>query len=145
MQILSINTNYKLQNSKTIQPRFQAAIKEPAKIGILKSKTSYMMQDFLHAYQEIKKILEQKTAAGLEKIALNFPDITIGENLIFHNCGEDKNSITIKVAESERYKGLTYIARRKGNTEYSKRILLNSFMVEGSSKLIKNYKHYENQ
>lgn len=141
MRILSINyTNNRLQSKNISQSSFQAATKQPAKIAILKSKTSYMIQDFLHAYQDIKNMLEQKTAVGLEKIALNYPEVTLGENLVFHNCGEEKNSISIRVAESEKHKGLTYIARRQGDTESTKKNILNSFMISGSERLVKNFK-----
>ena len=141
MHILSINnTNYRFQDKKISQPNFGAVVKQPPKIGVLKSKTSYMIQDFLHGYRDIKNMLGQKTAAGLEKIALYYPEVTIGENLVFHNCGEDKNSISIRVAESEKYRGLTYIARREGDTENTRKNILNSFMISNHDKLIKNFK-----
>ena len=136
MQILSINNI----NHKTCNTNFKSLKPQMQKVGILESKTSYMIQDFLHGFEDIKNLLSRKTDLGLAKIAENYPEITLGENLVFHNCGEDKSSISIRVADSEQNRGLTYIARRQGNTESTKKIILNSFMLEGHDKLVKNFK-----
>ena len=135
MQIYSTCNANLLQNNKI---SFQSQV-QLQKTGLLKRDTSRMMEDFLHAYREIKAILERKTPEGIEKIMSEFPNITIGENLVFHNCGEDKNSIHIKVAQSEKHRGLTYISRRKGNTEWTNRIFLESFMFKDTNKLISNF------
>ncbi len=141
MQILSTrNINPNSQYSTVQHPQFKGVTAKADKIGMLGRESSYMIQDFLHRYDEIKKILERKTEEGLRKIALYYPEITLGENIVFHNCGEEKNSISIRIAESEKYRGLAYIARRKGNTESTRKIILDSFMLDGRERLISNYK-----
>ena len=136
MQVLSINNI----NHKTYNTNFRAAKPQMQRNGVLKSKTSYMIQDFLHAYDDIKQILSRKTEVGIKKIAEYYPEVTLGENLVFHNCGEEKNSISIRVAESEQFKGLIYVARRKGNTESTKKVILSSFMLDGCYRLVSNFK-----
>lgn len=136
MQVLSISNI----NHITYDTNFKAAKSQIQNIGHLQSKTSYMIQDFLHAYEEIKQILSRKTEAGIKKIAQYYPDVTLGENLIFHNCGEDRNSISIRVADSEQNRGLIYLARRKGNTESTKKVILNGFMLDGCYRLVSNFK-----
>lgn len=141
MQILSTrNRNLNSQYSTIQHPQFKGVTVKADKIGTLGCETSYMIQDFLHRYDEIKKVLGRKTEEGLRKIALYYPEITLGENIVFHNCGEEKNSISIRVAESKKHKGLAYIARRKGNTESTRKIILDSFMLDGRERLVSNYK-----
>ena len=136
MHILSVNNI----NYRTCNTNFKSAKPQVPKVGVFERKTSYMVQDFLHGFNEIKEVLSRKTDVGLAKIAQDYPDVTLGENLVFHNCGEGKNSISIRTAESEQYRGLTYIARRQGNTESTKKVILNSFMIEGFYKLVSNFK-----
>lgn len=91
------------------------------------------------AYQDIISKLSCKTDEGLEYIQKNFPDISIGEGLTFHNCGENKVSIAIKTAESSKYSGLTKIIVKKGHTTWSEKITLDSFLLKDNDKLVKNF------
>ena len=94
MQILSIkNTRNNNQFNAIQHPQFKGIIAtKPSNVGKLGRETSLMIQDFIHRYDEIKKVLERKTEEGLKKIAMYYPEISIGETLVFHNCGDDKSS-----------------------------------------------------
>lgn len=133
----SYNTNHNQHLYKNTS--FGNVISHQMQAGVLKYTTTRLIDDFLHRYNEIISILEQKTPEGLEKLAQLYPQITIGENLVFHNCGENNNSISIRVARSNKYKGLTYIARKEGSSEFKIRNTLNSFMISGKDKLVSNY------
>lgn len=136
-----VNSNYNINHNQYLykKPTFGNLASPKLQPGILKKTTINLIEDFLHRYDEIISILERKTPEGLEKLAQLYPNITIGENLVFHNCGENKNSISIRVARSNKYRGLTYIARKEGSSEFKIRNTLNSFMISNKDKLVSNY------
>lgn len=105
-------SNYSIQNTKnkySTNPIFKGALKQtPVCNGYLKRETKFMVEDFLHAFLEIKAWLE-KTLKGIEHLNSIYPAITIGEGLVFHNCGDKNNSIVIRKAEAHKYQGLTYM------------------------------------
>ena len=105
----------------------------------LKHETSRAVGDVLRAFSDIMSRLESKSGEGLEYVSKNFPDLTIGRGLTFHNCGRNKTSIQIVAANSSRYDDLTRIIVRKGNSTWSERIILDSFMLSGNDRVVKNF------
>ena len=69
-------------------------------IGKLSFSTSRNLGDVLRAYKDIRTKLASVTKEGLEHIQKEYPNVTIGESLIFHNCGEFNTSILVRCAES---------------------------------------------
>ena len=133
MQILSINNyqpNHKLQT-------FKAGPVQTA--GTLKYSTSRNVEAIMSAYREIMSRLACKTDEGLKKIQENFKNVTIGEGITFHNCGERGTSILIRSAESKKYHNLTRIIERKGRSiNYGTKIVINSFILDGNNRLLEN-------
>lgn len=107
--------------------------------GKLGRTTTEAFDGVMSAYNDIVSKLALKTSEGIELLQKDYPDITIGEGLVFHNCGDDKVSIAIKKAESAEYKGLTKIIVRKGNSTWSERITLDSFLFKDNDRLVKNF------
>ena len=134
MQILpiNINTNY-------TAPNFKAKLMAQKVTGSLQHSTSYELEGILHAYNDIMSKLACKTEEGLNHIRKNFPNISIGEGLTFHNCGNEETSILIRSAEDKRYRGLTRILVRAGNSYTASQILKDSFMFFGSNKIVTNF------
>ena len=134
MQILpiNINTNYSA-------PNFKAKLMAQKVTGSLQHQTSYELEGILHAYNDIMSKLACKTEEGLDYIRKNFPNVSIGEGLTFHNCGADKTSILIRGAEDRRYRGLTRILVRAGNGYTAHKTLKDSFMLFGSDKIVTNF------
>lgn len=96
------------------------------------------LKSLVKAYKEIKNKLNSLTEEGIKYIESNYPNVSIGESLIFHNCGEKNSSIVMRCAESFDYAGLTRIIERKGNSTWADRIVLNSFLIENEEKLLVN-------
>ena len=92
----------------------------------------------MSAFKAIKAKLNSLSEEGIKYIEANYPDISIGESLIFHNCGDKKSSILVRSAESLEYSGLSRIIERKGNSTWSERIVLNSFLIDNEEKLLVN-------
>lgn len=145
MQILPIrNFNQQNYNRNVTKPNFmgmQAKInpKTMTQYGILSRDTAYLAESIVHAYRDITSKLAQKTDLGLEILQQKYPNITIKSNFIFHNCGDDNSSISIKMGESPANFGLTYIGRREKAREYDKINIIEAFMMEGKERLVKNF------
>ena len=96
------------------------------------------LKSAMSAFKAIKAKLNSLSEEGIKYIEANYPDISIGESLIFHNCGDKKSSILVRSAESLEYSGLSRIIERKGNSTWSERIVLNSFLIDNEEKLLVN-------
>ena len=106
--------------------------------NILSWNTIKELKSAMSAFKAIKAKLNSLSEEGIKYIEANYPDISIGESLIFHNCGDKKSSILVRSAESLEYSGLSRIIERKGNSTWSERIVLNSFLIDNDEKLLVN-------
>ena len=131
-------TNYTQTNIKQ-RPIFRAQTVPKVVEGKLKLETQRLADDILRGYREIRTTLAGKTDEGIDFIKKKYPNVSIGEALIFHNCGKDKSSIVMKIGEMGSNRNLTYIGRREGNTWQQKYNLLEAFMLEGYSRLLKDF------
>ena len=130
------NIQNKSQNFKSLVSVPKASVKPLC--GTFSNKITVQLSTIMKAYKEIKSKVTRLTPEGLAFIAENYPDITIGEGLTFHKCGENNSSILVRLAESFEYEGLARIIERKGNSTWSERIVLNSFLLEVPYKALKN-------
>ena len=133
MQILPVSLN----NNNSFG--FKAKLMHQQSVGMLQRTTSYNMEGILHAYREIMTKLSRKTEEGLNFIRKNYPNVTIGEGLTFHNCGPNKTSILIRCAEDPMYMGLTRIIVREGQTFEASRRVKDSFMLYNHDKAVTNF------
>ena len=133
MQILPISLN---NNNRF---NFKAKLMPQKSVGMLQRSTSYEVEGILHAYREIMSKLNSKTEEGLNFIRKNYPNVTIGEGLTFHNCGKDKTSILIRCAEDLKYMGLTRIVVREGQTYEASRRVKDSFMLYNHDRAVINF------
>ena len=132
----------KIQRINNYQPKtnfqtFKAGTIQTA--GMLSRSTVHDVEGIMSAYREIVSKLSCKTEKGLKKIQEEFPNVTIGEGITFHNCGENGTSILIRSAESKKYHNLTRIIERKGRSiNYGTKIVINSFILDGNERLLEN-------
>ena len=134
MRIYSITPSY--NNYKRINNNTQTS---PIAFRGMSQNTVRTLESINSTLKDLTSKLNLKTEAGLEKLQEMYPDFSIEKGLIFHNCGEKKLSIAIKSAESKDFQGLTKIIVRQGNSTYSKRIVLDSFLVKDSRQLVSNF------
>lgn len=134
-------TKYKL--NKDIIPRekinFYGLTPSTNVVGHLKNETANKISNLLHAYNDIASKLACKTEEGIKYIVENFP-VTIRDCIIFHNCGENNNSIAINLGGNSGAKNLTHIVRRRGNSTWSERIVEEAYMIENNSRLLSEFK-----
>lgn len=139
MQISAINSqNYKLYKQNSIGFKAVQVKKIPLAAGTFSRETSRTLSDILSAYKDIRKKMASLTKEGLDYLKANYPNIEIGEGLTFHNCGENNSSILIRCAESMDYEGLSRIIEKKGSSTWAERIVLNSFLLDGTTKALVN-------
>lgn len=141
MNILPIN-NYANQKP-SYNPMFKTKTALATNVvkaapATLSWNTTRDLKTIIRAYKSIKEKLSSLTEEGISYIEKNYPNISIGESLIFHNCGNKKSSILVRVAESFEYAGLSRIIERKGNSTWSDRIVLNSFLLDNEDKFLIN-------
>lgn len=134
MRIYSITPSY--NNYKKINNNTQTS---PIAFRGMSQNTVRTLSSINSTLKDLTSKLNLKTEAGLEKLQEMYSDFSIEKGLIFHNCGEKKLSIAIKSAESKDFQGLTKIIVRQGNSTYSKRIVLDSFLVKDSRQLVSNF------
>ena len=132
MYILPIYTQKQPQIYRS--SNFKSAQTQPARLSL---PCSSKVNSILRAYKDIMDRLAQKTPEGIKFIEEHFPNVSIKDCLIFHNCGDKKSSILIRMAESLKYNGLTHIIERQSNTSWGNRIVKNSFLLEGEDRLLK--------
>lgn len=109
------------------------------KVGILKHSTVDALQNIEYAYKDIMSHLLHKTDKGLENIEKEYENFSYKKGMVFHNCGEDKTSIAVRFPEGKDFKGLMRLMVRKGNTFFSERIVIDSYMIKDSDKLVSEF------
>ena len=144
MYITPINNNYKPIKQPTTNFKARMWSPEPV-VGKISFPVAKKIDSVLGAYKDILAKLARKTPEGIKFLQDNFPNITIGDNLIFHNCGDSQSSILIRMAEDIGNQGLTRIIERQGSTNWANRIVKNSFLLERNERLIKINDNEENQ
>lgn len=132
--INNINTSKKTQNL-SFQRKVTYFTKDlPAK---LEPTTIKKLSSLLAGYADILTKLKSKTPEGIKFLQENFPNITIGESLIFHNCGDDGSSILLQVAEDGKNKGLLRFIERQGASSWGNRIFKRAFLLEENKHILK--------
>lgn len=132
--INNINTSKKTQNL-SFQRKVTYFTKDlPAK---LEPTTIKKLSSLLAGYADILTKLKSKTPEGIKFLQENFPNITIGESLIFHNCGDDGSSILLQVAEDGKNKGLVRFIERQGASSWGNRIFKRAFLLEENKHILK--------
>ena len=132
--INNINTNRKSQNL-SFQRKVTYFTKDlPAK---LEPTTIKKLSSLMSGYVDILTKLKTKTSEGIKFLQENFPNITIGESLIFHNCGDDGSSILLQVAEDGKNKGLVRFIERQGASSWGNRIFKRAFLLEENKHILK--------
>jgi len=134
------NFNHRANNNIHNRISFQSVptYKTSQVAGSFSRNTSKKLYDVLSAYKDIRKRIASLTQEGLEYLKNNYPNLELGEGLTFHNCGENNTSILIRCAESIYNQGLSRIIEKKGSSEWDRRFVLNSFLLENHTKALVN-------
>ena len=96
--------------------------------------TSYIS----NAYKDILKKISEKTPEGMEIIEKEYKDFKSTRSLMFHNCGENKTSIQVRVPDGKDGKDFIKIVVKKGNNFVDDRVILDSFTIKNFDQLIED-------
>lgn len=145
MIITPLNTSPIKYNSKLsrVENRRSGAVSDSfsftGSFGILKNATRESLQNISCAYDDIMSYLARKSDVGMENLEKNYGDFSYKKGMVFHNCGKDGVSIAVRKPEGKDFYGLMRILVRKGNTFFKEKIVLESFMIKDSNKLVKDF------
>lgn len=145
---MKINTKFsqnKLYNSSNVQrPKYLKgwAVDSFTFTGnvnkFLCRETMDSVSSIAQAYQDILKTLSEKTPEGINLIEKEFKNFKAGRGLAFHNCGENNQSILIRMPENKDARDIVKIVVRKGNSFVDERIVLDSFTIKNFNQLIED-------
>lgn len=138
----SYSQNYLYKKPSTSSfPAFQKTADSVTFKGLsqaLKRETSLSAESVSGAYKSIMEILLTKTDKGIENIEKEFPDFTFGRGLMFHNCGEKKTSIAVRIPDGKTGRDFLKIVVKQGNTFFKQKNILESFTLNGYNKLVED-------
>lgn len=103
---------------------------------LLSRDTMYSVSSISQAYDDIIKKLSEKTSEGIDFIEKEYKDFKSGRGLAFHNCGDKKRSILVRVPDGKDGRDFIKIVVRKGNSFTDERIVLDSFTIKNYNQLV---------
>ena len=104
----------------------------------LSRETQCSVSYISNAYKDILKKISEKTPEGMEIIEKEYKDFKSTRSLMFHNCGENKTSIQVRVPDGKDGKDFIKIVVKKGNNFVDDRVILDSFTIKNFDQLIED-------
>lgn len=104
----------------------------------LSRDTIEVVSSISNAYKDILKKISEKTPEGMEIIEKEYKDFKSTRSLMFHNCGENKTSIQVRVPDGKDGKDFIKIVVKKGNNFVDDRVILDSFTIKNFDQLIED-------
>ena len=104
----------------------------------LSRETQCFISYISNAYKDILKKISEKTPEGMEIIEKEYKDFKSTRSLMFHNCGENKTSIQVRVPDGKDGKDFIKIVVKKGNNFVDDRVILDSFTIKNFDQLIED-------
>lgn len=104
----------------------------------LSRETQCVISYISNAYKDILKKISEKTLEGMEIIEKEYKDFKSTRSLMFHNCGENKTSIQVRVPDGKDGKDFIKIVVKKGNNFVDDRVILDSFTIKNFDQLIED-------
>lgn len=104
----------------------------------LSRETQCFISYISNAYKDILKKISEKTLEGMEIIEKEYKDFKSTRSLMFHNCGENKTSIQVRVPDGKDGKDFIKIVVKKGNNFVDDRVILDSFTIKNFDQLIED-------
>ena len=82
--------------------------------GYLKPELAGSISSLVRAYGDILNSLSKKTDEGIAHIEKEFGSFEYGRSMTFHDCGQNKTSISVRVPEGKTGRNLIKIVVKKG-------------------------------
>ncbi len=107
-----------------------------ANLSHLSRDTVNSVSSVSDAYREILKKISQKTPEGMEIIEKEYKNFKSSRCFVFHNCGENKTSIQVRVPDGKDGRDFLKIVVKKGNSFTDERVILDSFTLKNFDRMI---------
>lgn len=91
-----------------------------------------------NAYKEIFKKISEKTPEGMEIIQKEYKDFKSTRSLMFHNCGENKTSIQVRVPDGKDGRDFIKIVVKKGSNFAQGRVVLDSYTIKDFDRIVED-------
>lgn len=109
-----------------------------ANLSHLSRDTVNSVSSVSDAYREILKKISQKTPEGMEIIEKEYKNFKSSRCFVFHNCGENKTSIQVRVPDGKDGRDFLKIVVKKGNSFTDERVILDSFTLKNFDRIVED-------
>ena len=96
----------------------------------LSRDTMEVVSSISNAYKDILKKISEKTPEGMEIIQKEYKDFKSTRSLMFHNCGENKTSIQVRVPDGQDGRDFIKIVVKKGSNFSQGKVVLDSYTIK---------------
>lgn len=104
----------------------------------LSRDTMEVVSSISNAYKDILKKISEKTPEGMEIIQKEYKDFKSTRSLMFHNCGENKTSIQVRVPDGKDGRDFIKIVVKKGSNFAQGRVVLDSYTIKEFDRIVED-------
>lgn len=104
----------------------------------LSRDTMEVVSSISNAYKDILKKISEKTPEGMEIIQKEYKDFKSTRSLMFHNCGENKTSIQVRVPDGQDGRDFIKIVVSKGSNFAQRKVVLDSYTIKDFDRIVED-------
>ena len=104
----------------------------------LSRDTMEVVSSISNAYKDILKKISEKTPEGMEIIQKEYKDFKSTRSLMFHNCGENKTSIQVRVPDGQDGRDFIKIVVKKGSNFSQGKVVLDSYTIKDFDRIVED-------
>lgn len=104
----------------------------------LSRDTIDVVSSISNAYKDILKKISEKTPEGMEIIQKEYKDFKSTRSLMFHNCGENKTSIQVRVPDGQDGQDFIKIVVKKGSNFSQGKVVLDSYTIKDFDRIVED-------
>lgn len=104
----------------------------------LSRDTIEVVSSISNAYKDILKKISEKTPEGREIIQKEYKDFKSTRSLMFHNCGENKTSIQVRVPDGQDGRDFIKIVVSKGSNFAQRKVVLDSYTIKDFDRIVED-------
>ena len=104
----------------------------------LSRDTMEVVSSISNAYKDILKKISEKTPEGMEIIQKEYKDFKSTRSLMFHNCGENKTSIQVRVPDGQDGRDFIKIVVKKGSNFSQGKVVLDSYTIKNFDRIVED-------
>lgn len=144
MKISTINVQNKYYNNLPTQKpvlnssKISDSFSFTGNYELLGKDTIDIVSSISNAYKDILKKISEKTPEGIEIIQKEYKDFKSTRSLMFHNCGENKTSIQVRVPDGKDGRDFIKIVVKKGSNFSQGKVVLDSYTIKNFDRIVED-------